>query len=1755
MKTQMKTVGERPLKKMLSAILFVLLLVTSAYRCKAQCTLQLQVPPVMYVCGPCPWQINANVIGGTAPYTYLWSDGTTLPFLNTCAPGVYTVVVWDANACADTATVSVVDIGSLNISLEVTPPSCPSTCDGSVILHGLAGLTSNGYFVEINGIFNGNDSIINFLCPGASIIDVLTNGGCYAAELINLEAPSCFCDSFAPLGCINTCEFNQTNYTAPFHNGSTWQWVVNGALSYTANANAITVTWNDDSLNNSYGTIQYLETKANGDVDSTLLCYNIGDAPAIDFTTTPLPVNGVIEVCAGSPVTFNNLTTGATKHLWDFGNGNTSSAVSPSFSFNQTGLFKVSYTATNGCQCAASDSIMVNVRYAPGPDVQCASVVCANDTATYNTSVICGTYSWSVTGGTIISSQPYSNAIVVAWGNGSTGNGSVTLDVGTCTGLCATPTTITIPIVSSAASISGDSYVCVRDFKTYSVPAIPGTTFTWSITPSGASIVSGYGTNSILVDWGVAGNYTVSVNYDFELLGCSGTGSYNVTVSPEISVYGDANMCLNTSTSFTANVQGYSGNYDWIVKDANGNTNVTTGGSNFNFYPLAAGNYTITATPDPFAAGISCNDSATVSISVTEVPKPLAIAGETVICPGGINEYTATGMGGNMIFEWYVLGGSPATITGNVITVQWNANGPYRVSLSQKQAQSPQCESDTISLQVNSYVMPAITGPMSVCANAQSSYNLQGGGKPGVYYEWSVTPTLGSIVSGQGTSSVIVEWLNAQGNATIDVIATNCDSQTSSLQNIQVQLPAAPLFSPANPTLCTGSFVTVTGSASSSTYTWTDSIGNLIGNNQTINISYGGNFTLTADDANGCTSDTSFYVNSNPLPDASITTPDGNVFCIPLPINATVYALVNSGYTYQWYQNSTAIPNATTPVYIVTQASSYYVVVTNSFGCTKASGSIPFSQQTCNPGNCNTSESIDFTHSPCDEIQFTGLPSSTAVVMPTWNFDDPASGSNNIASGFSVTHDFTSAGYYRVSISAQAPNTTPPPSMCAVGMMHVVPVYANADFKFIEACAGAATSFIDLSTWLPSYNISSWSWDFGDASSASNLQNPSHTYTTPGTYNVTLTIVSTACTSIITKLVNIPGVILNGSYSPLAICEGTPISFTGSALTNGLIEDWLWSYGDGTTSANQNPMKTFTSAGVYQITANATDNAGCTAIDTFSINVSSTPAPGTITPPGPIANCGLVNNTLIAPTGTAWLWNNGDVTQNIQATHAGNYNVEVTTAGNCRYLTPEVMISLTPAPKALIISGNHYVCYPNSLVMECYTEPGCNYEWFKAGNPNSISLTYMVNVPYANAAGQYYLVATNTLTGCKDTSDLFVVVTPVLDAAVTTQPGGVNCQGTDVTITVNNPVVGNTYTWTNGTVQDFIGGSAPSITTSIAGTYYVTVSDTLGCSLKSLPVEVSRGPDFSNVLTGCYEFCDTSNVVLHALGNAGLVQWLMFTTGGWAVVSNNPNYTLTTDGLYKLVLTTFNGCTDTSDILSVNQYHCCDLNAVATSTMPACFGDSTGTATVVSPTGAGVNYYWTTGSNAQTVTGLPAGTIYVTVQTGPFCKDQVPVQIIAPPPVPVPTISHIADTLYSSVDDSIFSYQWFNYGQLIPGANAMQYVNSDSGCYTVMISDPNGCFESSDTMCIYTGIESLPIDGETLFVVYPNPFEQYIIFESSELKAFTATIFDVAGRIVEERNVKGRTIINAENLAPAVYTFTIAEKNVIKARGKLMKRK
>lgn len=131
----------------------------------------------------------------------------------------------------------------------------------------------------------------------------------------------------------------------------------------------------------------------------------------------------------------------------------------------------------------------------------------------------------------------------------------------------------------------------------------------------------------------------------------------------------------------------------------------------------------------------------------------------------------------------------------------------------------------------------------------------------------------------------------------------------------------------------------------------------------------------------------------------------------------------------------------------------------------------------------------------------------------------------------------------------------------------------------------------------------SWHWSFGDGTSQ-NRQNPAHVYTTNGSYTVVLTVEDKGgyededtTTAFIADELTVE------IDAPHAGFIGTPVSFHGLADGGFSPYTWLWDFGDGNTSTEQNPMHAYTSFGDYIVLLTVTDDKGNQGSDTTTVSI------------------------------------------------------------------------------------------------------------------------------------------------------------------------------------------------------------------------------------------------------------------------------------------------------------------------------------------------------------------------------------------------------------------------------------------------------------------------------------------------------------------------------------------------------------------------
>lgn len=237
-------------------------------------------------------------------------------------------------------------------------------------------------------------------------------------------------------------------------------------------------------------------------------------------------------------------------------------------------------------------------------------------------------------------------------------------------------------------------------------------------------------------------------------------------------------------------------------------------------------------------------------------------------------------------------------------------------------------------------------------------------------------------------------------------------------------------------------------------------------------------------------------------------------------------------------------------------------------------------------------------------VTFTDLSTNNPTEW-IWDFGDGVTGT-----GSKPDHVYRATGVYDVTLTASNPSLTNSRTKNQYITVLSIP---RADFVADKTRGGApmAVAFTDKSVNAPT----AWKWDFGDGASATE-QNPTHIYTTLGTYTVTLTASNKDGSDSTSKA----NYILT-TLAPVADFKAdrqigkAPFVVEFTDLSSNSPTSWSWDFGDGTSSSEQNPRHIYLREGAYDVRLTATNQYGSDMMfktgSAAQATVVSTPEPTT----------------------------------------------------------------------------------------------------------------------------------------------------------------------------------------------------------------------------------------------------------------------------------------------------------------------------------------------------------------------------------------------------------------------------------------------------------------------------------------------------------------------------------------------------------------
>jgi len=364
-------------------------------------------------------------------------------------------------------------------------------------------------------------------------------------------------------------------------------------------------------------------------------------------------------------------------------------------------------------------------------------------------------------------------------------------------------------------------------------------------------------------------------------------------------------------------------------------------------------------------------------------------------------------------------------------------------------------------------------------------------------------------------------------------------------------------------------------------------------------------------------------------------------------------------------------------------------------------------------------------------------------------------------------------------------------------------------------------------------SVTSYFWNFGVTGSTSDTSyeaTPTYTYTDTGTYTLKLKVSNAAgCTDSATAPVKVyPG--FTPAFNVTGSCFQSPIQFADATYAKyGTVNSWVWTFGESGSSSNtsaiQDPMHQYSSAGTYTATLTVGTNKGCSGsvskpvtvsgqpdftlafTDTLICSIDSLPLIAVSNSPGITYSWSPAYDIINANTDTPTVFPKDTTQYIVTATQNGCVGTDTVTVNVLNYIT----VTLTP---------DTTICKTDGIQLSPVSY-GLRFVWSPGSTLSDSTTKYPNAAPLSNTL---YTVIAN-LGKCQAQASEEVRVVPYPQAYA--GPDTTICYGS--TITINGSMVGAYFTWSPDSSLTSASMLTPSATPLVTTDYILTVTDTLGC--------------------------------------------------------------------------------------------------------------------------------------------------------------------------------------------------------------------------------------------------------------------------------------------------------------------------------------
>ncbi len=1671
--------------------------------------------------------IDVVTSGGTAPYTYSWSNGPTTEDISALSEGTYTLTITDDNGCIYTEDVVVGALPAIDITLaSLTNDEC-SQNTGAIDVTVSGGTGSYGFSWD-NGATTED---ITSLGVGTYYLTVVDGNGCTAQDNFSVINNVSNCSGYCYTNIVTESLLDENCGDGT---GAIDITVMDATMPYV-------ISWSngpttDDQSGLSAGT--YTATIVDANQCELIQDFVVGN----DVGTLNIDAVSVSnENCGNGDGSIDISVSGGTPpYTFAWSNLETTEDISGL----SAGAYSVTITDNGGCDLTVNYSVGNNT----GTLSESATVspeICGNNGGSVNLTVSggvgpytylwsnastnqdlsalsAGTYSVTITddvgctllsqGYTVVNTASDLEILSTTITNENCGDGAGSIDINVINGT-APYTYLWMPGLETTEDISGLSagdYSCtVTDFNGCSV-----TTGNLILFNQGGNLA--VSTNSTTdevctdgsgqIDIDVAGG-TMPYTYLWsnaatseDIIGLS-AGSYSVTVT-------DNNGCtIDYVESISNSSPGFSiaiaGSTDEVCGDASGSiTTSLTGGTAPITYlwsdgqttavasGLSAGTYSVTATDNN---GCVVSTSASIAGGGIDISSSL-ISDEICGDLSGSIDITFTGGVSPFIFTW-----SNGATTEDISSL---GSGTYDVTITGTGGCTAN-ESYTVGNNTNGLTVVSTAVTDENCGDAAGAIDLtiSGGALP-ISFDWSngaTTEDLTNLVA--GSYSVIIEDVNGCSVNASETVINNSAGFTASINTITDE----------NCGDGTGAIdIDVSGGATPYTFAWDNAA-----TTEDISGLNGGDYELTVTDNNGCSIVLSGTVNNNTGGFAISNEVIGDASCSSL--NGFIDLGFTGGslpYTYLWS------PGGETTEDISGLAPGIYTcVITDNAGCV-----INYSGEVLNTGGALTAtETVQNEQCGNGEGSITvDVSGGIALYTYSWTGATPATcceytldmtDQGNSWNGASITVQIngTSIGDFTVPGGGANTETFTACTGDLIELIWNAGGFDNEiafdlidpDLNVIFAQGGGPTAGPLFST------TASCPAGPGNQTEVSGLS--------AGTYTLTITD-NVGCE--ITEVYTVGDQASDISINVTSTTDETCANNNGEIVYN--ISGGTAPFATTANGFNDGPPVGVLSnlfADDWEIIT--TDDNGCT--DTLVvpiINTATFTATGMVTDENCADGTGAIDLTVAGGSGNYdFDWDNGEITEDLSGLSEGTY--EVTIIDNfdgCEDVQTFDVVNIVDLTLTSVITDENCSDGSGSIDLTVTGSTDITIAWSNGESTEDIS---------GLNAGDYTVTIINNTSGCV-VEETFTVTNSttgmVVDITSTDEDCG-NADGT-IDVTVSGGVGPFSYLWSPGgeTTED-LNGLTP-------GDYSVTVTDDNdGCQFIETVTILSDGVFNLDLISVTNESCAGSDgeIDIDVSGPGTFNTTIVWSPNG----ENTEDITGLTAGAYSVEVTNNFGCTMTMDV---------DVDLDADITVLSAFGDencgdATGFIDLTVSGSTDLSFDWSpNGEVTEDLSGLSAGTYDCDVTNNTSgCVQSVSITIdnittgVAIPGFALSNENCNDGT--GSIDIDVvggvgpYSYLW------TPGGETTEDLSGLSeGTYSVTVTDDNdGCSVSMDFDIINT--TNFTISG---------------VVTNSSCATCTTGAIDVSvnettsdGPYTFAWTPGGETTEDLTNLTPGTYSITV----------------